>query len=142
MDTDAFDFRSASPRARPLKVVAAALDPEHDPEADVITTKGNPEPDTSLRDTENVPLPDGWFSLAPDERTAALRETAEAHLESEIRPYVPDAWIDHTKTKIGVEIPFTRQFYVYEPPRPVEEIAAEIRDLETQIQGWMKGLGL
>ena len=113
-----------------------------DPDAPIVMKKGQPEPDPDLRDAENVPLPDGWFSLAPDERTAALRETAEAHLESEIRPYVPDAWINHTKTKIGVEIPFTRQFYVYEPPRPVEEIAAEIRDLETQIQGWMKDLGL
>ena len=55
---------------------------------------------------------------------------------------MPDAWIDHTKTKVGVEIPFTRQFYVYTPPRPVEEIAAEIKDLEAQIQEWMRGLGL
>ena len=113
-----------------------------DPDAPIVMKKGQPEPDPDLRDAENVPLPDGWFSLDPDARETALRETAEAHLETEIRPYVPDAWIDHTKTKIGVEIPFTRQFYVYEPPRPVEEIAAEIRDLETQIQGWMKDLGL
>ena len=55
---------------------------------------------------------------------------------------MPDAWINHAKTKLGFEIPFTRQFYVYTPPRPVEEIAAEIKDLEAQIQGWMKGLGL
>ena len=55
---------------------------------------------------------------------------------------MPDAWIDHAKTKVGYEIPFTRQFYVYTPPRPVEEIAAEIRGLEGQIQEWMKGLGL
>ena len=55
---------------------------------------------------------------------------------------MPDAWLDYSKAKIGFEIPFTRQFYVYEPPRPVEEIAAEIKDLEEQIQGWMKGLGL
>ncbi|WP_338127046.1 HsdM family class I SAM-dependent methyltransferase [Dermacoccus nishinomiyaensis] len=113
-----------------------------DSDAPIVTKKGQPEPDPDLRDAENVPLPDGWFSLDPDARETALRETAGAHLESEIRPYVPDAWIDHTKTKIGVEIPFTRQFYVYEPPRPVEKIAAEIRDLETQIQGWMKDLGL
>ena len=71
-----------------------------------------------------------------------LRETAEAHLENEIRPYVPDAWIDHSKTRVGFEIPFTRQFYVYTPPRPVAEIAAEIKELETQIQQWMSGLGL
>lgn len=55
---------------------------------------------------------------------------------------MPDAWINHAKTKLGFEIPFTRQFYVYTPPRPVEEIAAEIKELEAQIQGWMTGLGL
>ena len=49
-------------------------------------------------------------------------------------PHVPDAWIDHDKTKIGYEIPFTRHFYVYTPPRPLAEIDAELRDLETQIQ--------
>lgn len=63
-------------------------------------------------------------------------------LRAEIHTYVPDAWIDHTKTKVGFEIPFTRQFYVYTPPRPVDEIAAEIQALEGEIRGWMKGLGL
>ena len=113
-----------------------------DPEAPVVTKKGKAEPDPDLRDQENVPLPEGWFDLDEAAREKALIESAEAHLENEIRPYVPDAWIDHTKTKLGFEIPFTRQFYVYEPPRPVEEIAAEIKDLEAQIQGWMKELGL
>ena len=55
---------------------------------------------------------------------------------------MPDAWIDHSKTKVGVEIPFARQFYVHTPPRPVAEIAAEIKELEGQIQEWMKGLDL
>ena len=113
-----------------------------DPDAPVVTKKGRPEPDPDLRDQENIPLPEGWFGLDPADREAVLRDTAEAHLTEEIHPYVPDAWIDHTKTKLGFEIPLTRQFYVYTPPRPVEEIAAEIRHLETQIQGWMKDLGL
>lgn len=114
-----------------------------DPEAPIITKRGGkPEPDPDLRDQENVPLPEGFFDLDDAERNTVLRESAEAHLESEIHPYLPDAWIDFTKTKVGVEIPFTRQFYVYEPPRPVEEIAAEIKELETQIQKWMMGLGL
>ena len=104
--------------------------------------KGKPQPDPKLRDQENVPLPAGWFDLDEESATKALHEAAEQHLETEIHPYVPDAWIDHTKTKIGVEIPFTRQFYVYKPPRPVEEIAAEIKELEAQIQEWMKGFGL
>ncbi len=114
-----------------------------DPEASVVTGRGGKvEPDPDLRDQENVPLPAGWLALGDEEREMALIETAEDHLENEIRPYVPDAWIDHTKTKVGFEIPFTRQFYVYTPPRPVEEIAQEIKDLEKQIQTWMSGLGL
>ncbi|MGL4743025.1 MAG: HsdM family class I SAM-dependent methyltransferase, partial [Dermatophilaceae bacterium] len=114
-----------------------------DPDAPVIMGRGGQaEPDPDLRDAENVPLPPGWFDLDDDARTKALEDAAEHHLETEIRPYVPDAWVDHLKTKVGVEIPFTRQFYVYTPPRPVAEIAAEIKGLETQIQTWMKGLGL
>ena len=114
-----------------------------DPEAPIIKGRGGkPEPDPDLRDQENVPLTAGWLALSERERDKALVESAEAHLENEIRPYVPDAWIDHTKTKVGFEIPFTRQFYVYTPPRPVEEIAQEIKDLEAQIQQWMSGLGL
>ncbi len=114
-----------------------------DPEAPIIKGRGEkPEPDPDLRDQENVPLPAGWLALGERERDKALVEAAEAHLENEIRPYVPDAWIDHTKTKVGFEIPFTRQFYVYTPPRPVEEIAQEIKDLEAQIQQWVTGLDL
>ncbi|GAB2492191.1 class I SAM-dependent DNA methyltransferase [Luteococcus sediminum] len=113
-----------------------------DPEAPVVLKKGQPEPDPDLRDQENIPLPEGWFDLDKDEREKVQLEAAERHLADEIRPYVADAWIDHSKTKLGFEIPFTRQFYVYTPPRPVEEIAAEIKELETQIQGWMTGLGL
>ena len=107
-----------------------------------VLKRGKPQPDPKRRDQENVPLPAGWFDLGTDEQTKALHEDAEQHLTQEIRPYVPDAWIDHAKTKVGVEIPFTRQFYVYTPPRPVEEIAAEIKELEGQIQEWMKGLEL
>ena len=112
-----------------------------DPEAPIVKGRaGKVEPDPDLRDQENVPLPAGWLDLGDEAREKALVQTAQAHLEKEIHPYVPDAWIDHTKTKVGFEIPFTRQFYVYTPPRPVEEIAQEIKDLETQIQQWMSGL--
>lgn len=114
-----------------------------DPEAPMVTGRGGkPEADPDLRNQENVMLPAGWLALGEQERTKSLVETAEAHLENEIRPYLPDAWIDHTKTKVGFEIPFTRQFYVYTPPRPVAEIAAEIKELESQIQSWMTGLHL
>lgn len=98
---------------------------EHDPEADVITTKGNPEPDTSLRDTENVPL----------------SEDIEEYFSREVLPHVPDAWIDHDKTRFGYEIPFTRHFYRYTPPRPLEEIQKDLRHLVTEIQVMLAEVG-
>jgi type I restriction enzyme M protein len=55
-------------------------------------------------------------------------------MTAEVLPYVPDAWVDYDETKIGYEIPLTRHFYKYLPPRPLEEIDAEIRDLEAEIQ--------
>ncbi|WP_344014312.1 hypothetical protein, partial [Streptomyces thermospinosisporus] len=58
-----------------------------------------------------------------------------SRLKREVHPYVPDAWIDHSKTKIGYEIPVTRHFYAYEPPRPLAEIDAELKALEAEIQG-------
>ena len=107
-----------------------------------VLKKGKTQPNPKLRDAENIPLPAGFLDLDDDERAKVLRDAAEEHLTTEIHPYVPDAWVDHAKTKLGFEIPFTRQFYVYTPPRPVEEIAAEIKELEGQIQEWMKGLEL
>jgi len=98
------------------------------------------EPDPDLREQENIPLPRGYLRLEPEAQVVAIREAAESHLTVEIHPYLPDAWIDHDKTKIGYEIAFTRQFYVYTPPQPLAEISAEIDSLETQIQVWMKGL--
>ncbi|MFF0780903.1 N-6 DNA methylase [Streptomyces sp. NPDC003720] len=89
-----------------------------DPEGEVQKVKGAPEPDSDLRDYENVPL----------------GEDVEEYLKREVLPHVPDAWIDHTKTKIGYEIPFTRHFYVYKPPRPLAEIDAELKSLEAEIQ--------
>ncbi|MCW6003504.1 type I restriction-modification system subunit M [Micromonospora sp. CPCC 205371] len=89
-----------------------------DPDGEVQFVKGNPEPDPELRDYENVPLD----------------EDIDEYLRREILPHVPDAWIDHEKTKIGYEIPFTRHFYVYKPPRPLAEIDAELKELEAEIQ--------
>lgn len=114
----------------------------HDPQAAPTKTRdGGFEPDPELRDQENIPLPANYLDLATDEeRAEAVQQAAEAHLVAEIHPYVPDAWIDHNKTRIGYEIPFTRQFYTYTPPRPVTEIRADITALEEKIQNWMKGL--
>ena len=132
------DAAAPLPVVRELVKLAAISDPK----APIIKGKAGPEPDADLRDAENIPLPAGWLALDEKVRATTLFDSAEAHLKAEIHPYVADAWIDHTKTKVGFEIPFTRQFYVYTPPRPVAEIAAEIKDLETQIQEWMMGLGL
>ncbi|GGS97593.1 DNA methyltransferase [Planobispora rosea] len=89
-----------------------------DPEGEVQLKKGEPEPDPELRDYENVPLD----------------EDVEEYLRREVLPHVPDAWIDHGKTKVGYEIPFTRHFYVYKPPRPLAEIDKELKALEAEIQ--------
>jgi type I restriction enzyme M protein len=110
-----------------------------DPDAPVITDRrGFPLPDPELRDHENVPLPgepvayetDVTARLQSPKYRAAIRD----YMESEVLPFVPDAWVDYDKTKIGYEIPLTRYFYVYQPPRPLEEIDAEIKALEREIQ--------
>lgn len=103
------------------KAVLSALS-ERNEEAEVCQDKkGNPEPDTDLRDYENVPL------------TEAIHE----YMVREVLPHLPDAWVDESKTRIGYEIPFTRHFYEYTPPRPLEEIEAEIRGLEDEIRGML-----
>jgi type I restriction enzyme M protein len=108
-------------------------------EAPLLTNrKGEPDPDPDLRDNENVPLPAVrvGFVEDPAERFAALeyRTAIGDYVRDEVLPYVPDAWVDHTKTKIGYEIPFTRHFYKYVPPRPLQQIDAEIQALEDEIQ--------
>jgi len=110
-----------------------------DLEAPVVTDrKGNPEPDVEFRDQENVPLPllAVTFEKDPTDRFASLeyRTAIDDYIRNEVLPYVPDAWVDHGKTKIGYEIPLTRHFYKYVPPRALEEIDAEIKALEDQIQ--------
>ena len=84
-----------------------------------ILKKGKPQPDTALRDTENVPL----------------TEDIEEYFAREVLPFAPDAWIDESKTKVGYEIPFTRYFYKYEAPKPSAEIMAEILELEKELDG-------
>jgi len=91
-----------------------------------------------MRDHENIPLPEGAvvYEADPTARleSAEYRAAVRDHMENEVLPYVPDAWVDHDKTKVGYEIPLTRHFYVYKPPRPLEEIDAEIKALEKEIQ--------
>ncbi|QDD97224.1 Type I restriction-modification system methylation subunit, partial (plasmid) [Roseomonas mucosa] len=86
--------------------------------------KGKPQPDSALRDTENVPLADD----------------IQAYFEREVLPHASDAWIDQEKTKVGYEIPFNRHFYVFEPPRPLEEIDADLKQVTDRIRAMIEGL--
>ncbi|MER5395373.1 class I SAM-dependent DNA methyltransferase [Streptomyces sp. NPDC002599] len=100
---------------------------EHDDDADDCRYtsgphKGEIEPDPALRVTENIPF--GWGGH-PKTHDAA-EETIDAYVETEVKPHVADAWVDKTKTKTGYEIPFTRHFFRYTPPRPLEEIDADL----------------
>jgi len=110
--------------------------------ADPVTAKKGDgyEPDPDLRDQENIPLPAGYLELDAAERTNAGRDAAEQHLHDEIHPYVPDAWIDHDKTKVGYEIPFNRHFYVFKPPRELEVIDAELKQVTDRILEMIGGL--
>ena len=86
--------------------------------------KGKPQPDSALRDTENVPL----------------AEDLQAYFEREVLPHAPDAWIDPDKTKVGYEIPFNRHFYVFKPPRPLAEIDADLKRSTDRILEMIRGL--
>ncbi|HEX74287.1 MAG TPA: SAM-dependent DNA methyltransferase [Dehalococcoidia bacterium] len=104
--------------AAPVKKVVINALSERDETADICTdAKGKPEPDTELRDYENVPL----------------KEDIHEYFKREVLPHVPDAWIDESKTKIGYEIPITRHFYKYVPPRPLDDIEADIKEIEKDI---------
>jgi type I restriction enzyme M protein len=103
--------------------------PERDAKGKIVLgTKGKgkdkPMPDSSLRDTENVPL----------------SEDVETYFKREVLPYAPDAWIDHEKTQVGYEIPFNRHFYVFQPPRPLSEIDAELKGVTDRILKMIGGL--
>jgi type I restriction enzyme M protein len=124
------------------KAILATLS-ERDPTADICTyADGNPEPDPELRDTESVSLPTNIELPLPidydkdadnTDLVNLVRAHCEAYLAKEVTPHWPDAWIDFSKTKVGYEIPITRQFYVYQPPRPLAEIEQNIKTLEGEI---------
>ncbi|MDN3523332.1 type I restriction-modification system subunit M [Halomonas ramblicola] len=114
------------------KAILNALS-ERDPEADIcLDKKGNPEPDTGLRDNENVPLDESVFD----------------YFEREVKPHVPDAWIDEDKRDpldgrigiVGFEIPFNRHFYQFTPPRPLEEIDADLKACTDRIKQMIEEL--
>ena len=103
--------------------------PERDEHGKVVLAtkgkgKGKPVPNADLRDTENVPLSEG----------------VEAYFKREVLPHAPDAWIDHDKTKVGYEIPFNRHFYIFKPPRPLNEIDADLKVVTDRILTMIAGL--
>lgn len=100
-----------------LKALLAGLSERDENAPILVDDKGKALPDTDARDTENVPLGDDIHD----------------YFAREVLPHVPDAWIDETKTKVGYEIPFTRHFYKYVPPRPLEEIDADLNKLVHEI---------
>src|SRR6266850_8229470 len=112
--------------AAPVRKAMLSALAERDEKAEICRDQdGNPEPDPELRDTESVPL----------------AESIETFFEREVRPHVPDAWIDTSKLDekdgevgiVGYEINFNRYFYRYTPPRPLEDIEADIRTIEQDI---------
>ncbi|MDR4024385.1 MAG: class I SAM-dependent DNA methyltransferase, partial [Clostridium sp.] len=98
--------------------------PLRDENGELVLKKGKKQPDTSLRDTENVPLV----------------EDIDAYFAREVLPYAPDAWVDTKKTKVGYEIPMTRYFYEYQAPEMAEEIVSRIRCLESDITSSLNAL--
>lgn len=100
--------------------------PLKDEKGKVIKTKGKPKPDTSLRDYENIPF------LKKDKTGKLVPQTIEEYFDNEVKPHLPEAWIDHSKTKIGYEINFTKYFYEFKPLRSLKDIKADILVLETK----------
>ena len=98
--------------------------PQRDEAGNILLKRGKPVPDTSLRDTENVPLV----------------QDIDSYFAREVLPYAPDAWIDQSKTKVGYEIPMTRYFYEYQAPEAVEDIVARITALEQDISAGLAEL--
>ncbi|MCU1765736.1 type I restriction-modification system subunit M [Pseudomonas protegens] len=127
----ALTAHSVNLSAPELKALLSALS-ERDPEADICTTKGQPEADAGLRDNENVPLGESVYD----------------YFQREVIPHVPDAWIDESKTDaqdgevgiVGFEIPFNRHFYVFQPPRPLEEIDRDLKACTDRIKQMIEGL--
>ena len=130
------------------KAIFAALG-ERDRDAEICRDgKGRPEPDSELRDTENIPLPAGSalplrMGVGPnkpnDQLVKDFRDDIDAYMAREVLPHVPDAWVHYDKTRVGYEIPINRYFYVYKPPRSLDDIEADIVKLEGEIAGLLKG---
>lgn len=176
MDRELFkaDLEAVAKKAKlkltaPIKKAIFGALGERDPKAEICRdSKNRPEPDSELRDTENIPLSDypplpkafadkiskpenaahrgaklpQFFGpdMPNDDLVGAMRDTIDAYVSAEVLAHVPDAWVDYSKTKVGYDVPINRHFYVYKPPRPLTEIEADIQALEGEIAGLLKGL--
>ncbi|MCK1472832.1 class I SAM-dependent DNA methyltransferase [Bradyrhizobium sp. CW10] len=157
MDREAFELdldgaakKVGTKLAAPVKKAIFAALGQRDPKAKICRdSKGRPEPDSELRDTEHIPLPKGTALPLPiefgpdkpnDRLVKAFRSTIDDYMTREVLPHVPDAWVDYDKTKVGYEIPINRHFYFSKPPRPLNKIEADIAALEGDIAGLLKGL--
>lgn len=103
--------------------------PLKDEKGKVVKSKGKPKPDTALRDYENIPF------LKKDANGNLTPQTIEEYFEEEVKPHLPEAWIDESKTKTGYEINFTKYFYEFKPLRSLSEIKADILELEERTFG-------
>jgi type I restriction enzyme M protein len=103
--------------------------PLKDEKGKIVKSKGNPKPDTALRDYENIPF------LKKDKDGNLVPQTIEEYFEREVKPHLPEAWIDESKTKTGYEINFTKYFYEFKPLRSLSEIKADILELEERTFG-------
>ena len=112
-------------------------------------SKGRPEPDSELRDIENIPLPEGTSLPLPmkfgpnkpnDNLVKAYQRVIDDYVEREVLPHVPDAWVDYEKTKVGYEIPVNRHFYFYKPPRPLDKIKNDLSAIEIDIAKMLEGV--
>lgn len=101
--------------------------PEKDKNGKIVKSKGKPKPDTSLRDYENIPF------LKKDANGKLVTQIIEEYFNAEVKPHLPEAWIDHSKTKIGYEINFTKYFYEFKPLRSLKDIKADILALEEKV---------
>jgi type I restriction enzyme M protein len=138
------DRAAVSARAAALKLQKKAANlfwetvSTRDSTAKLVENNGHPEPDPGLRDYENVSLPRGAvrFDADPLPRLARTeyRLAVDKWITAEVLPFVPDAWVDHSKSRIGYEIPFARFFDTYVPPRPLSEIDADLEAITAEIE--------
>ena len=139
---DSFKSHGIKLDSKLKKVILENLS-ERDSSAEVcVSSKGDVEPDSELRDFENIPFPSDISLPLPlgydnetglDEVIELVKTHCEEYMKSEVLPFVPDAWIDYSKTKIGYEIPITKLFYVYKPPRDLQLIEKELSDLGIEV---------